>query len=193
MIYKSGDNNFKWAWLDLIGNDPVHPQLPVYKRIIGDRSVFVFIDNEKPQFIISAKISNYLPKSMADILCDNKDVEGDELYATFYSIFRVAGSTMKGGGGAAIKELIDYCKMRNIENQYTLSPIPFLRRNYEEKPTNTEIKSFLIEKDIDPVARFHLGNGACVEHINNNADKSEIREAESWGIMVNYNYTKKEI
>jgi malonyl-CoA decarboxylase len=40
----------------------------------------------------------------------------------------------------------------------------------------------------DPVARFHLGNGARVEQLNWLADTSGKGLAQSWGIMVNYLY-----
>lgn len=41
---------------------------------------------------------------------------------------------------------------------------------------------------IDPVARFHLGNGARLERINWMANSSKRGMAESLGIMVNYLY-----
>jgi malonyl-CoA decarboxylase len=40
----------------------------------------------------------------------------------------------------------------------------------------------------DPVARFHLGNGARVERINWMGDSSPKGMGESWGLMVNYLY-----
>jgi len=40
----------------------------------------------------------------------------------------------------------------------------------------------------DPVARFHLGNGACVERLNWAADLSRKGRAQSCGMMVNYLY-----
>lgn len=40
----------------------------------------------------------------------------------------------------------------------------------------------------DPVARFHLGNGARVERLNWQADISAKGLKQSWGIMVNYLY-----
>lgn len=40
----------------------------------------------------------------------------------------------------------------------------------------------------DPVARFHLGNGACVERLNWAADLSTKGRAQSCGMMVNYLY-----
>jgi malonyl-CoA decarboxylase len=41
---------------------------------------------------------------------------------------------------------------------------------------------------LDPVARFHLGNGARLERIDPNADLSERGVKQSLGLMVNYLY-----
>jgi malonyl-CoA decarboxylase len=46
---------------------------------------------------------------------------------------------------------------------------------------------------IDPVARFHLGNGARIERLNWLGDRSPRRLAQSAGIMVNYLYDRPEI
>jgi malonyl-CoA decarboxylase len=43
-------------------------------------------------------------------------------------------------------------------------------------------------RPVDPVARFHLGNGARLERINPGADRSAKGQAESLGLMVNYLY-----
>lgn len=40
----------------------------------------------------------------------------------------------------------------------------------------------------DPVARFHLGNGAILEQLNFGGDRSEKGIAQSGGLMVNYLY-----
>ena len=40
----------------------------------------------------------------------------------------------------------------------------------------------------DPVARFHLGNGAILEQLNYGADRSDKAMAQSGGLMVNYLY-----
>ena len=45
----------------------------------------------------------------------------------------------------------------------------------------------------DPVARFHLGNGATLERINANADLSSRGQKESFGFMVNYLYELDDI
>jgi malonyl-CoA decarboxylase len=45
----------------------------------------------------------------------------------------------------------------------------------------------------DPVARFHLNNGARLERINSQADLSRKGVRESYGLMVNYLYDLDEI
>jgi malonyl-CoA decarboxylase len=46
---------------------------------------------------------------------------------------------------------------------------------------------------IDPVARFHLGNGARLERLDWLADASENGLAQSFGLMVNYRYELDDI
>ncbi len=48
-------------------------------------------------------------------------------------------------------------------------------------------------KPVDPVARFHLGNGARVERLNWAGDPSAKGQKQSWGLMVNYLYDLKRL
>ena len=48
-------------------------------------------------------------------------------------------------------------------------------------------------RPVDPVARFHLGNGARLERINWLGDKSARGLRQSHGIMVNYLYELSDI
>ena len=48
-------------------------------------------------------------------------------------------------------------------------------------------------KPADPVARFHLGNGARVEQLNWGGDPSAKGHKQSYGLMVNYLYDLKRI
>ncbi len=48
-------------------------------------------------------------------------------------------------------------------------------------------------RQIDPVARFHLGNGARLERLNFLGDRSEKGLQQSCGLMVNYWYALDEI
>ena len=43
-------------------------------------------------------------------------------------------------------------------------------------------------RPIDPVARFHLGNGARLWHLAGDADRSERGMQRSFGLMANYRY-----
>ena len=49
------------------------------------------------------------------------------------------------------------------------------------------------EEPLDPVARFHLGNGAALERVNWMGDISESGMARSAGLMVNYVYWLAEV
>ena len=46
---------------------------------------------------------------------------------------------------------------------------------------------------LDPVARFHLTNGARLERINVFADSSDRGQAQAFGVMVNYLYDPDEL
>jgi len=48
-------------------------------------------------------------------------------------------------------------------------------------------------RPIDPVARFHLGNGARLERIDPLGDLSERAIERAYGLMVNYRYVPEEI
>jgi malonyl-CoA decarboxylase len=49
------------------------------------------------------------------------------------------------------------------------------------------------KEPLDPVARFHLGNGAALERVNWMGDISESGMARSAGLMVNYVYWLAEV
>ncbi len=49
------------------------------------------------------------------------------------------------------------------------------------------------ERPSDPVARFHLGNGARVEQVNWAADMSNKGVKQSFGLMVNYLYDPRKL
>jgi len=44
------------------------------------------------------------------------------------------------------------------------------------------------DRPLDPVARFHLGNGASIHRINRGGDTSRRGMERSYGYMVNYKY-----
>ena len=48
-------------------------------------------------------------------------------------------------------------------------------------------------RSLDPVAHFHLSNGACVERLNWLGDVSAKGMRRSFGLLVNYRYNLAEI
>lgn len=46
---------------------------------------------------------------------------------------------------------------------------------------------------LDPVAHFHLGNGASIHAVHMNADTSDKGKEQSNGVMVNYLYDLRHI
>jgi malonyl-CoA decarboxylase len=55
------------------------------------------------------------------------------------------------------------------------------------------VRGLVQGKPIDPVARFHLGNGARVERLNWAADLSGKGLKQAYGLMVNYLYDLKRL
>ena len=188
MIVQYGQKEFDNNWLQLLEYDPVHSAIPKEKKISGNRTVFVYIHEGIPQFIVCVRIGNTLPHNMNDVLKDDGySSKFDVLNAVFYSIFRVPGATLKGAGTLAIKDLIAYCRPKGINVFYTLSPLPEMRIFFKDKPNEAKIREYL-DSFGGPVARFHLKNGAKIHSINFDADQSQQRQDESWGIMINYDY-----
>jgi len=54
-------------------------------------------------------------------------------------------------------------------------------------------QAMLDGKPVDPVARFHLGNGARIERLNWGGDPSSKGLKQSYGLMVNYLYDLKRL
>lgn len=188
MIVQYGDIGFNEEWLELVKNDPVHPTISVERRITGNRTIFVYVNEDVPQFMVCVRIGNRLPRNMMEVLNDDGySSKYDITYGIFYSVFRLPEATLKGAGTIAIKDLIAYCRTLGIKNFYTLSPIPSMKKHLINKPDESIVRKYL-ESWEGAVARFHLSNGAKIHSINFDADYSEQRLNESWGVMVNYDY-----
>jgi malonyl-CoA decarboxylase len=111
-----------------------------------------------------------------------------------------------------------HAELPNLKQFATLSPIPGLRSWARKalKEGNVELANAVSDANVfpgpalrepleglaawyltrewsdghaaDPVARFHLGNGARLERVNWSADASAKGLAQSFGLMVNYVY-----
>ncbi|KAN0023938.1 hypothetical protein ACTFIV_008329 [Dictyostelium citrinum] len=136
--------------------------------------------------------------------------------AIFYSISSLHKGL--GGvnlGHILITKAVEYIRLDKpeIKNYCTLSPLPrfrkYLLKNHpkfvehikdrasleEFKPQLQSLALNYIFKEkskpnrvFDPVCNFHLKNGASVYRLNWDADESEKRIDESYGIMINYLY-----
>jgi len=139
--------------------------------------------------------------------------------AMFYSITNCQqGLRGISFGNQLIKQVAEELKREfpHLRRFATLSPIPGLRRWLEktapeqlaessgdaEKALTRFCAYYLLraketdEKDaepLDPVARFHLGNGAALERVNWMGDTSESGMQRSAGLMVNYVYWLAEV
>ena len=126
-------------------------------------------------------------------------------------------------GDSLIKHVVETLKAEfpRLKTFVTLSPIPGLRQWMQknapaelmaqlEDPLSlppksgarTQLLAFAARylgremdngKPCDPVARFHLGNGARVERLNWAADPSPKGVKQSFGLMVNYLYDLKRL
>lgn len=189
-VIEFGDVNFKNEWLQFLKQDPVHPNISIETRVTDLRTVLALVLNNEPQVMICVKFGDKLPQNMQYILSNEPNMSKDvcHRYAIFYSIFRLNHSTLKGAGALAIKEAKQYFKNKCIKRFYTLSPIPELTKVFNHVPSETDIIKYLLT-GTGAVAKFHIGNGAEIHAIDFNADNSPQRITESWGIMVNYDYS----
>ena len=93
--------------------------------------------------------------------------------------------------------LLNDSQLMYLKNLKATNQLP---KNKEENNHLREITAkYLVQartskgKIVDPVARFHLGNGACLKHIHANANSNQDGLWTAWGMMVNYDYKLKDI
>jgi malonyl-CoA decarboxylase len=184
----------------------------------NDRQCFAFFHPlipEDPLIFVEVALTNGIPESIESVIkIDRDEIEYNKINtAVFYSISNcqdgLAGISF---GNFLIKKVAHKLKQEisEIDKFVTLSPVPGLMRwmenhapvTYENcinkinDDENLLKKTFLYltesnRKDNlpnDPVARFHLGNGAILHKINLHGDQSKKGMAQSHGVMINYLY-----
>jgi len=181
----------------------------------SDRRCFGFfhpaMPNE-PLIFVEVALTKGIPNSIQTLLADGRaPIEADEAdTAVFYSISNCqAGLAGISFGNLLIKQVAaDLSRhLSGLKTFVTLSPIPGLNKWLETQDNpalaaaSLEIRAahYLLEAKredrmpIDPVARFHLGNGAAVHAVHAGADTSENGMRQSGGAMVNYLYDLSQI
>jgi malonyl-CoA decarboxylase len=118
---------------------------------------------------------------------EDKLSEGEPNFLTLAEHEQLRATGYKGGKGSlkALLETSDWQSDRRITAVL-------------EKPLTRLCARYLIQEKqdgqpIDPVARFHLSNGAQVERLNWLGDTSSSGFSRSVGLMVNYLYRLKDI
>ena len=177
-----------------------------------DRRCFAFFHPampHEPLIFVEVALTSGVPKSIQSVLSEEReamDAEDAET-AVFYSISNCqAGLAGVSFGNSLIKQVVRDLShdLPNIRAFVTLSPIPGLMRWLKNEGTPQSggdpqgierlAAKYLLDAKapdglpLDPVARFHLGNGAIVHAIHSDADLSETGLAQSSGVMVNYKY-----
>ncbi|MEH0831237.1 malonyl-CoA decarboxylase [Anaplasma bovis] len=89
-----------------------------------------------------------------------------------------------------VEELLSYIDSINSENE---ACIPVAVQDMFVKLCANYLNTKNGSKVIDPVAHFHLSNGASIKRLNWMADSSEKGISSSMGIMVNYSYELSKI
>ncbi len=178
----------------------------------GDRRCFAFFHPSvpsEPLIFVEVALTRGIPGSVQALLSDRRDAipETEADTAVFYSISNCQpGLAGVSFGNSLIKQVArDLARdLPNLRTFVTLSPIPGLVAwlasegiRADSSDTSHLLRmaaSYLLEaKDVrgrpkDPVARFHLGNGAQVHALHAGADLSAKGLAASSGVMVNYLY-----
>jgi malonyl-CoA decarboxylase len=192
MVICNLQHEFDPTWIDLIKLDPVHPtdeKKSLMRRLGNDRLIYTLIIDGTPCAMLQVALKNKCPITANELWNKREDVDFN--YAVFYSVFRLPGADNAKG---SVKELI-FGAAADLRKRYvgiskfiTLSPIPSLRKNFKKNPDIKQVQEYIFAKK-DPVARFHMMNGALPWAVRPKADSSKLRKEESWGWMISYDYT----
>lgn len=169
---------------------------------------------DDPLIFVEVALTDHLPSAIAEIISEDRDTIRPQQAscAIFYSISNCQEG-LRGipFGNFLIKQVVGLLKQElpQLRCFATLSPVPGFakwlakERGDASAPAAGELRReaarYLVEGRspkggvADPVARFHLGNGARLEAIHTEGDLSPKGLKQSHGVMVNYLYDLDEI
>ncbi|WP_172330904.1 malonyl-CoA decarboxylase domain-containing protein [Mangrovicoccus sp. HB161399] len=179
----------------------------------SDRRCFAFFHPampDEPLIFVEVALTKGVPGSIQKLLSEDRGAHIDASEAdtaVFYSISNcqkgLAGISF---GNSLIKQVAEDLgrDLPGLKTFVTLSPIPTLMKWIRAEGREAEAATpeglrrlaalYLSEakrpngQPMDPVARFHLGNGAILHEVHAGADTSGNGMAQSGGAMVNYLY-----
>lgn len=188
-----------------------------------DRRVFALVRPDDPtrvRTVVWVALASGVPTSLAQItepaatLPEERSDAGPLDTAVFWSIWNDDTDVVgRGRGRDLILGAADQLRAEvpDLTTFVTLSPAPGFRQHVEQSGADspqsavlpaTSIPSaaarYLSALDpagspVDPVARFHLGNGARLWRVVADADTSERGLARSFGLLVNYRYAPEDL
>ena len=184
----------------------------------ADRRCFAFFHPampDEPLIFVEIALSEKIPTAIQTILADQSEAyDGRPKTATFYSISNCqTGLAGISFGDSLIKTVVSELRreFESLERFVTLSPLPVfadwlskqsltdpLPLEDDQKITDLAALYLVHGKTkfgtpFDPVARFHLGNGARIHALHANADISANGKSRSHAVMVNYLYDLKQL
>ena len=171
------------------------PTTTAAKAFVPDTAIFYSINNCQAG-LRGISFGNFLIKQVADELA--AEIRTLRHYATLSPIrgFRAWLDPIRATRSAEWLSSEDYLLLATLDSENWI----------ENKDTSAELKP-LMEKlcahylvkekrdaePLDPVARFHLSNGARIERINWMGDLSAQRLHQSYGMLVNYVYDRRSV
>ncbi|MET1411413.1 malonyl-CoA decarboxylase [Roseibium sp. HPY-6] len=182
------------------------------RLVPGDRRCFAFFHPtmpDEPLIFVEVALTSDVPGSIQGLLTEDRETLASETAKTavFYSISNCqAGLAGISFGNSMIKQVAAdlAAELPGLKTFVTLSPIPGLLSwlkmenipflHADAKQIRLLAAHYLVSAKrqdglpLDPVARFHLGNGAMIHAVHAEADTSPKGYAQSAGAMVNYLY-----
>lgn len=182
------------------------------RRLAPDRRAFGFfhpsLPNEPIIFVQVALTAGMASSIQALLDSEPAPLDDETNSAIFYSITNcqrgLAGISF---GNFLIKQVTNILRaeLPELETFATLSPIPGFASWLDSGIDTTDqaaleaaCAQYLLcarrgDLPLDPVARFHLRNGARVERLNWRGDTSEKGQRESHSMLVNYLYSDQDL
>ncbi len=170
---------------------------------------------DDPLIFVEVALTGQLPSGIGQIIAEKRSMVDprEASCAIFYSISNCQDG-LRGipFGNYLIKRVVGLLReeLPQLSTFATLSPVPGFAKwlageigKDAKVPADSELRSlaarYLVTARsprglvLDPVGRFHLGNGARLEAVHARADLSANGLRQSHGVMVNYVYDLAEI